>query len=80
MPRPRATTAAWLLIPPLNVRTPADACIPLISSELVSLLTRTTLIPFELIFIASSALKAILPEIPPGLAGNPTPMISSLEF
>lgn len=38
-PHPRATTAAWDVMPPLAVRIPAAACIPPTSSGLVSVLT-----------------------------------------
>lgn len=38
-PQPRATTAAWDVIPPLAVNIPAAACMPPTSSGLVSVLT-----------------------------------------
>ena len=43
LPIPRATTAAWEVIPPRAVIMPLATCIPLISSGLVSFLTRITL-------------------------------------
>ena len=36
IPKPRATSAAWEVIPPLSVRTPLEASIPAKSSGLVS--------------------------------------------
>ena len=42
-PSPRPITAAWLVIPPLSVKTPAAACIPRISSGLVSRRTKIRL-------------------------------------
>eukprot|EP00438_Fugacium_kawagutii_P025783 Skav230064 [mRNA] locus=scaffold1221:128832:131215:- [translate_table: standard] len=42
---PRATTAAWLVIPPLVVKTPSAACRPWMSSGLVSIRTRITFSP-----------------------------------
>ena len=38
-PQPRATTAAWEVMPPLAVRIPTAACMPPTSSGLVSVLT-----------------------------------------
>ena len=40
LPMPRATTAAWLVMPPRAVRTPSAATMPWMSSGLVSLRTR----------------------------------------
>ena len=40
LPIPLATTAAWLVIPPLAVNIPLAACIPCISSGEVSTLTK----------------------------------------
>eukprot|EP00438_Fugacium_kawagutii_P021523 Skav233408 [mRNA] locus=scaffold892:134441:141349:+ [translate_table: standard] len=44
-PMPRATTAAWLVMPPLVVKTPSAACKPWMSSGLVSMRTRITFSP-----------------------------------
>lgn len=40
-PQPRATTAAWEVMPPLAVSIPTAACMPPTSSGLVSVLTFT---------------------------------------
>ena len=45
---PRATTAAWLVMPPRVVRMPSAACMPWMSSGLVSMRTRMTLRPSRL--------------------------------
>ena len=45
-PMPRATTAAWLVMPPRVVRMPLAACMPWMSSGLVSMRTRITASPF----------------------------------
>jgi hypothetical protein len=37
LPQPRATTAAWLVMPPVLVRMPDGECMPSTSSGLVSL-------------------------------------------
>ena len=42
---PRATTAAWLVMPPRVVRMPRAACMPWMSSGLVSMRTRMTASP-----------------------------------
>ena len=57
LPIPLATTAAWLVIPPLPVSIPLAACIPCISSGLVSDLTNITLSPLEASLSASSAVN-----------------------
>ena len=65
---PLATTAAWLVIPPLVVKIPTEECIPWISSGLVSSLTKITSLP---LFASSSALSAsntISPTAAPGEA------------
>jgi hypothetical protein len=46
-PHPRATTAAWEVMPPLSVRIPAAACMPPTSSGLVSALTYIGVFPEE---------------------------------
>ncbi len=58
VPIPLATTAAWLVIPPLAVRIPCDTCIPSMSSGDVSSLTRITCFsPFANASAAASAVK-----------------------
>ena len=42
LPQPRATSAAWLVMPPLAVRIACAACMPWTSSGLVSARTRMT--------------------------------------
>ena len=70
-PMPRATTAAWLVMPPRLVRMPAAACMPWMSSGLVSSRTRITVSPSWALASASSAVITILPEHAPGEAGRP---------
>ena len=52
LPIPRATTAAWLVLPPRLVRMPSAAIIPFRSSGLVSRRTRMTFSPDRLHFTA----------------------------
>ena len=75
---PRATTAAWLVIPPRTVRIPCAACIPSISSGDVSRRTRITLSPLPPLpaSLASSAVKYTLPAAAPGDAGSALPITS----
>ena len=54
-PMPRATTAAWLVMPPRVVRMPRAACMPWMSSGLVSMRTRITSSPLAARLSASSA-------------------------
>jgi hypothetical protein len=68
---PRATTAAWLVMPPRAVTMPRAACMPWMSSGEVSSRTRMTASPSWLSRSASSASKTILPVAAPGLAGSP---------
>ncbi len=75
-PMPRATTAAWEVIPPREVSIPAAACIPSISSGLVSCLTRITGSPPLAALTAASAVKYIAPDAAPGDAGSPRAMTS----
>ena len=70
-PMPRATTAAWLVMPPRAVRMPSAATMPWISSGLVSLRTRSTSWPSLFSRSASSAVKTISPVAAPGEAGRP---------
>ena len=73
-PMPRATTAAWLVMPPRTVRMPSAAFMPSMSSGEVSRRTSTTRSPFFFHALASSALKTILPHAAPGEAGRPRPI------
>ena len=68
---PRATTAAWLVMPPREVRMPLAACMPWMSSGEVSMRTRITASPLAAMRSASSALNTTLPETAPGEAGRP---------
>ena len=68
---PRATTAAWLVIPPLAVKIPSAALIPARSSGLVSMRTIITWWPSSCQCSASSAKKTTCPQAAPGLAGRP---------
>ena len=75
VPMPLATTAAWLVMPPLTVSTPWATCIPMISSGEVSRRTSTTFFQ-SLSFTfsaASSAENTTLPEADPGDAARPEP-------
>ena len=74
VPMPRATTAAWEVIPPRTVRMPWAAFMPVMSSGEVSRRTRTTFSPRFFHSMASSALKTILPQAAPGLAPRPLPI------
>ncbi len=74
LPMPRATTAAWLVIPPRAVRMPLATFMPPMSSGLVSMRTRMTALPSLAQTSASSALKTIWPVAAPGLAGRPLAM------
>ena len=73
---PRATTAAWLVMPPRVVKMPSAACMPWMSSGLVSMRTSTTLRPLAFISSASSDENTISPVAAPGEAGRPAPMMS----
>ena len=73
MPMPRATTAAWDVMPPRVVRIPSETCMPPMSSGEVSILTRITFSSRPAQASASAALKTILPVAAPGLAGRPRP-------
>ena len=79
LPQPHATTAAWLVRPPVLVRMPAAECMPSTSSGLVSLRTRMTFSPFWARSTASAAVKASLPTAAPGEAGMPR-VITSIPF
>ena len=68
---PRATTAAWLVMPPRVVRMPSAACMPCTSSGEVSTRARITLWPCALRCTASSASNTSSPVAAPGEAGKP---------
>ena len=70
-PIPRATTAAWLVIPPRHVTTPLETAIPPMSSGEVSVLTRMTSLPCFAHSSASSAVNTTCPHAPPGDALRP---------
>ena len=71
---PRATTAAWLVLPPVEVSIPWEASMPAMSSGLVSCLTRMTFSPPRLQASASFALKTMRPTAAPGEALSPLVM------
>ena len=73
-PIPRATTAAWDVIPPRTVRIPCALFIPVISSGDVSRRTRTTFSPLSAHSTASSAVNTTLPQAAPGDAPRPLPI------
>ena len=74
LPMPRATTAAWEVMPPRTVRMPWAAFMPSMSSGEVSSRTRTTFSPRSAQSLASSAVKTILPQAAPGEAARALPM------
>ena len=65
---PRATTAAWLVMPPRAVRMPSAACMPWMSSGLVSMRTRITVSPVAL--RALSAVVGVEHDLARGRAGR----------
>ncbi|MBV6474541.1 MAG: hypothetical protein MOGDAGHF_00001 [Rhodocyclaceae bacterium] len=71
LPMPRATTAAWEVLPPRLVRMPCAWKKPWMSSGLVSSRTRMMRSPARPRASAVSASKTILPEAAPGEAGRP---------
>ena len=71
---PRATTAAWEVMPPRTVRMPWDTSMPSISSGEVSRRTRMTFSPRSAHSLASPAVKTTRPQAAPGEAGRPLPM------
>ncbi len=75
---PRATTAACEVMPPRVVRMPSAACMPWMSSGLVSMRTRITLRPSACSLAASSDENTISPEAAPGEAGRPVAITSRL--
>ena len=80
VPIPRATTAAWEVIPPRAVITPCEACIPPISSGEVSLRIKITFSPLAAQASASSALNTARPTAAPGEAGKPVAITCFLAF
>ncbi|MNY08035.1 hypothetical protein D3C86_1408640 [compost metagenome] len=77
LPMPRATTAAWLVMPPRLVSTPWAWIMPWMSSGQVSTRTRMTFSPSFPRRSASSASKTTWPVAAPGLAGRPLASTSS---
>ena len=75
-PRPRPITAAWLVMPPRAVTTASAACMPRISSGVVSRRTRMQGSPRAALACASSAVSTIRPVAAPGLAAMPRTMRS----
>ena len=71
---PRATTAAWEVMPPRTVRMPWEAAMPSMSSGEVSRRTRTTFSPRSAHSLASSAVKTTWPQAAPGEAARPVPI------
>ena len=78
MPMPRATTAAWLVMPPWAVSTPWETMTPAMSSGVVSKRTRMTFSPLPPRSAASSAEKDSEPTAAPGEAGRPFTMTVAL--
>ena len=74
LPMPRATTAAWEVMPPRTVRMPWAAFMPSMSSGEVSRRTRTTFSPRSAHSLASSAEKTMRPQAAPGEAARAWPM------
>src|ERR1700730_13512920 len=71
LPIPRATTAAWLVLPPRLVRMPVAAIIPCRSSGFVSRRTRMTSSPAAASSTARAELNTTLPTAAPGDALTP---------
>ena len=70
-PMPRATTAAWLVLPPRLVSTPAAAIIPPRSSGVVSRRTRSTCLPSAARAMAVAESNTTSPTAAPGEAAMP---------
>ena len=68
---PRATTAAWLVLPPRLVSTPLAAIMPFRSSGLVSRRTRMTASPASASSTARAESKTARPTAAPGDALTP---------
>ena len=71
LPMPRATTAAWLVLPPRLVSTASAATMPGRSSGVVSWRTRTTFSPAAARRTASAESNTAAPTAAPGEAGTP---------
>ena len=71
LPIPRATTAAWLVLPPRLVRMPLAAIIPCRSSGFVSRRTRMTASPAAARSTAFAESNTALPTAAPGEALTP---------
>ena len=78
LPHPRATRAAWDVIPPFAVKIASAACMPWTSSGDVSSLIKITFSPSLCHCSASSAVNTALPDAPPGPAGSPFPKRGAL--
>ena len=76
-PMPRATTAAWLVRPPLPVTTATLAMKPCTSVGEVVGRTRTTLRPSSAIACARAASNATSPTAPPGEDASPRAITSA---
>ncbi len=76
LPIPRATSAAWLALPPSEVRIPRAAKNPATSSASVNGRTRITSRPRLAHATASGAVKTICPLAAPGEALTPRTRIS----
>ena len=79
-PSPRPITAAWLVTPPRMVNTAAAACIPRISSGVVSRRTSTHGSLRAALACASLAVNTIRPDAAPGLAAIPLTILSRGEL
>ena len=77
---PRATTAAWEVMPPRAVRIALASTMPWKSSGLVSRRTRITASPFLPSSSARSAVNTTAPDAAPGEAGRPVVRRSSSAF
>mmetsp|Transcript_6723 Transcript_6723/g.17218 ORF Transcript_6723/g.17218 Transcript_6723/m.17218 type:complete len:430 (-) Transcript_6723:1213-2502(-) len=77
LPQPRATTAAWLVMPPRAVRMPSAAFMPPTSSGEVSTRTRMHFLPCAFRSSAVCVSNTTCPTAAPGEAGRPTPMTSA---
>lgn len=74
LPIPRATTAAWLVMPPLAVRMPCAFAMPATSFGEVSDLMSITFSPLSFARIAFFELNTALPVAAPGDAARPFAM------
>jgi hypothetical protein len=76
-PIPRATSAAWLALPPSAVRIPFAAWKPATSSASVKGRTRITSRPSAAASTASWAVNTISPRAAPGEAATPSASVSN---